>query len=98
MVDSVLADAGFRGRYADHLRELVDGVLHPDGVVEKMHRMRDFIAERACQDIADGFSCEEFDDAFLKDHPEGDNPVRVPGLEPFVRARDRRVREALEGE
>ena len=88
---------GTRQLYHENLRDLVDGVLYPEEVLERMESMRGLIRDLALQDNLDEFTDEEFDAAFIKDIPEGDNPERVPGLEPFVRARDRRVREVLGG-
>jgi spore coat protein CotH len=98
LVDRLLGVPEIRQLYHEHLRDLIDGVLHPEEVLERMEGMRELIRDLAYQDSLDEFTDEEFDAAFIKDIPEGDNPERVPGLEPFVRARDRRVREVLGGE
>jgi spore coat protein CotH len=98
MVERLLGQDGYKERYHEILGELVDGVLYPDAVLQRMEWMRELIRDLALQDNLDEFTDEEFDAAFIKDIPEGDNPERVPGLEPFIRARDRRVREVLGGE
>jgi len=95
MVQRLLS--GNRERYRQILAELVDGVLHPDEVIRRMESMQTLIRERVHQDTLDEFSAEDFDMAFEQDIPEGNNPVRVPGLVPFVQARDHRVRELLGG-
>jgi len=98
LVVSVLLVPEFREQYSELLRELLDGVLHPDVVLAEMESMRECIREMACQDVLKEYSNEEFESAFERDLPEGDNPVRVPGLGPFVRARDAVIRQILSGE
>lgn len=99
LVDRVLGEESYLESYHQHLRDLIDGVLHPDAVIAAMESMRGHIREWAYDDVLkdldDGYSNEEFDAAFENDVPVGDNPVRVPGLKPFVLERDRVIRENL---
>ena len=99
LVDRVLDEESFLEFYHQILRDLIDGALHPDSVLVEMESMRGNIRERAYDDVLmdldDGYSNEDFDSAFENDVPVGDNPVRVPGLKPFVLERDRVIRENL---
>ncbi len=95
LVDRLLGVKEFRQRYHAHLQELIDSVLHPDAVAQRMQALRDLIWDRAHEDALKGFKNAEFEAAFSRDVPEGDNPERVPGLVPFFQARDRVVRDAL---
>ncbi len=95
LVTRVLSVPEFRAWYGELLGELLDGALHPDGVLAEMEVMRELILERAHQDVLRGHSNEEFDAAFENDVPPGDSPARVPGLRPFVLERDRVIRENL---
>ena len=95
LVDRVLEVEAFREIYRGQLQDLIDDVLQPDAVVEVMESMHGHIRERAHQDVLKGYSNEEFDAAFENDVPVGDNPVRVPGLRPFILERDRLIRENL---
>jgi hypothetical protein len=95
LVDRLLGAEVFRRRYHDHLQELVDGVLHPDAVAGRMEALRDLVWDRAHEDMLKGFENEEFEAAFSRDVPEEGDPERAPGLVPFVRARDRIIREIL---
>jgi spore coat protein CotH len=95
LVDRVLEVEAFREIYRGHLQELVDGALHPDEVAALIESLRRRIREKAHQDVLKEFSSQEFDAAFENDVPVGDNPVRVPGLRPFIQERDRIVRENL---
>jgi spore coat protein CotH len=98
LVVRVLSVPEFREQYGELLGELLDGALHPDGVLAEMESMRGCIREKAYEDVLKEYLNTEFDAAFEQDVPEGDNPVRVPGLEPFVRARDEAIRRILSGE
>ncbi|GAG46051.1 unnamed protein product, partial [marine sediment metagenome] len=73
----------------------IDGALHPDAVVTEMEAMHSHLREKAHADVLKEYSNEEFDTSLDTDVPEGDNPVRVPGLRPFVQARDGFLRENL---
>jgi spore coat protein CotH len=95
LVDRVLEVESFREMYRDHLQDLVDGILHPDEVQALIESLRWRIREKAHQDVLKEYSNEEFDAAFENDVPVGDNPVRVPGLRPFIQERDRVIRENL---
>jgi spore coat protein H len=95
LVDKVLAVPLFRQRYHEHMQDLIDGVLHPEAVQAEMEVMRDLIDDHAHRDALVDFSPLEFETSFLSDIPEGDNPVRVPGLGSFVEERDRRIRDSL---
>ena len=95
LVDRVLEVEAFREFYRGHLQELVDGVLHPDEVAALAESLRRRIREQAHQDVLKEFSNQEFDASFENDVPLGDNPVRVPGLRPFIQRRDQIVRENL---
>jgi len=96
LVTSLLSVGAFRQIYENHLQELIDGPLHPDAVLNEIERMRQLIKDRVVEDELTEFSSDEFDLSFSSDLPAGDNPVRIPGLEPFVLARDRAIREYLE--
>jgi hypothetical protein len=85
----------FRERYGELLRALLDDALQPDAVLAEMEAMWGCIREKAYDDVLKEYSSEEFDAAFENDVPVGDNPVRVPGLRPFVLERDRIIRENL---
>ena len=95
LVDRLLGVEEFRQRYHAHLQELIDSVLHPDAVAQRMQTLRDLIWDRAHEDALKGFENEEFEAAFTRDVPEEGNPERAPGLVPFFQARDRVVRDAL---
>jgi spore coat protein CotH len=95
LVVSVLSVPEFREQYGEVLQELLDGVLHPDEVLAEMESMRERIRGKAYEDVLKGYLNEEFEAAFENDVPVGDNPVRVPGLKPFVLERDRVIRENL---
>ncbi len=95
LVDRVLEVEAFRETYREHLRNMVDHVLHPDAVVAEMEAMHNHIREKAHEDVLKEYSNQDFDAAFEKDLPAGDNPIRVPGLRPFIQKRDRLVRENL---
>ena len=99
LVNRVLGENKYLDCYHRNLRELIDGVLNPDAVIAEMESMRAHIRDRAGDDVLkdqdDGYSIEDFEAAFENDVPPGDNPVRVPGLKPFVLERDRVIRENL---
>jgi hypothetical protein len=98
LVDRVLGVEALLDIYHQLLGELIDGALHPDAVIAEMEAMRGRIREVAHEDVLKEYSNEDFDAAFEKDVPAGDNPVRVPGLRPFIRARDAVIRRILSGE
>jgi len=98
LVDRVLDEESYLEIYHQILRDLIDGELHPDAVLAEMEAMRERIREKAYQDVLKEYSNEDFESAFEKDLPEGDNPVRVLGLQPFIRARDAVIRQILSGE
>jgi hypothetical protein len=95
LVERLLGVESLRQRYHDHLQELIDSVLHPDAVENRMEALRQLIQDRALQDTLKSFSNEEFEGAFTRDVPEEGNPEYVPGLVPFIQARDRVVRDVL---
>ncbi len=97
LVDRVLAIDGWRQRYHEIFQEIIDGALRPDAVLIEMERMRAVVTDHAHQDIQTEFSAEDFETSFVEDVPAGDNPVRVPGLQPFVEERDRIIRARLGG-
>lgn len=113
LVDKVLGVASFKQRYHEHLRNLVDGILHPQSVEERINDMRALIAESAYQDISkDCITNDDFDAAFTEDlstepmkdqadlqlDPDEPPPdYRIPGLLPFTRARDEAIRKAIKG-
>ena len=53
-------------------------------------------AEWARQDVLHEFSAQAFEAGFGEDVPPGSNPVRVPGLVPFVQVRHDVVQAFLE--
>ena len=93
LVERVLQVEPLRVRYMHWLAELVEGPLRPDDVLEEMEGLRHLIERYALRDSLKEFSNDDFADSFVHDVPEGDNPVRVPGLEPFIRERDRVMRQ-----
>jgi spore coat protein CotH len=104
LVHRLLAISSFKERYHEHLRDLIDGELEPQLVEKEMERMRALIAERAAEDVAKDCSeinCpEDFDASFTTDlrlDDEDPPEFRIPGLVPFIQARDEVIRKALEG-
>ncbi|MBN2494358.1 MAG: CotH kinase family protein [Deltaproteobacteria bacterium] len=98
LVDRLLGAEALGQRYHEQLQALVDGALHPDAVQARMEALRDLVRLRAREDSLSGFEPEDFEAAFSQDVPPAGDPERVPGLIPFVQARDRRVREILEAD
>ncbi len=96
LVTKLLSVGAFRQIYDSQLGELVDGPLHPDAVFAEIERMRQLIKDRVAEDELTEFSFDEFESSFSADLPAGDNPIRIPGLKPFVLARDLAIREYLE--
>jgi hypothetical protein len=96
LVERLLGTGVFRASYHHHLRDLVDGVLHPDAVIGRMEVLRDTIQDRALEDPLKDFSNDEFEASFTRDIPEEGDPERTPGLAPFARERDRVVRGLLQ--
>lgn len=107
LVNKVLRVPAFKQRYHEHLRSLVDGVLAPSEVEAKMESMRALIYDHASRDTKedfvygeDGETALDYDDAFYIDMTIGaqeDWQYRVPGLLPFILARDEQIRGGLGG-
>jgi len=96
LVTRLLSVEAFIQIYDSQLGELVDGPLHPGAVFAEIERMRQLIKDRVAEDELTEFSFDEFESSFSADLPAGDNPVRIPGLNPFVLARDSVIREYIE--
>jgi hypothetical protein len=106
LVRKVLEVPEFRRCYQEHLRTLIDGVLAPAEVESWMETMRILISGHADQDAWKDFAYDEdgvvldYGAAFYTDTKTGlqdDWKYRVPGLLPFIQARDQMIRGGLGG-
>ncbi|HOX46568.1 MAG TPA: CotH kinase family protein [Myxococcota bacterium] len=105
LVTQVLAVPAYRARYLEILAELQADVLSPASVEARLEAMHALLAERALEDTWKDVSTNaDFGNAFHEDvviDPEADPQEmideRVPGLAPFIRARDVKLRELLGG-
>ena len=98
LVDRLLAVPAWRARYEALLLELIDGPLSLARVEGELVRWHELAETSALRDALTDYSPEQFMQALEQDTPVGDNPRRVPGLLPFVRARDAWIRQMLDGE
>ncbi len=113
LVNKVLQNPAFKQRYHEHLRTLINGVLAPSEVEAWMESMRVLISDHVSRDICkeavyDKEGVElDFEDAFyidtkieLQDVDPSDTDYwdyPVPGLLPFILARDEAIRGGLGG-
>ncbi|MBW2700034.1 MAG: CotH kinase family protein [Deltaproteobacteria bacterium] len=95
LVDRLLAVPAWRARYEALLLDLIDGPLGLAGVERELVRWHELAQASAFRDALSDYSPEQFMQALEQDTPLGDNPRRVPGLLPFVRARDAWIRQVL---
>jgi hypothetical protein len=95
LIDKILAVSAFKQQYQNHLLQLIDGVLYPNTVKEKIEALREHIWDKAHDDMLKGFSNKDFEASFTQDVPPRNNPERVPGLIPFTQERDRVIRKIL---
>jgi len=96
LVERMLASEQYRSEYAGQLRDLIEGALYPERTAALARDLHESIREEARQDLLKEFSDTEFEQALEDDIPAGDNPARVPGLLPYMTARDAICREALD--
>lgn len=97
LVDRVLADARLRRVYRRHLGELVDGALHPEAVEALAASLRARIQQAVEDDptYRRAWLEGDFDASYNRDVRDHDRHAWVPGLVPFIRARDEAVRARL---
>ncbi len=106
LVQTVLAVPALKQRYQEHMQMLIDGVLAPAAVIHWLDLLRDLLAQPAQQDVWRDLAYDQndlqvdFDRSFTDDTKIGlqdDWSVRVPGLLPFIQARDDKIRGELGG-
>jgi spore coat protein CotH len=101
LVEHVLAVPSFMSTYRSTLRSLMagGGTLEASGVIEDMNAMKTFIQDRVTDDgLLFPFGPGIFDDSFTTDIPDDpEDPDRIPGLRPFIEARDAYLAGVLGG-
>jgi len=92
LVENVLAVPSFMSMYIDTLTELMlsGGALEQTTVINEMFEMKTFIEGRVPEDeLLFPFGPSVFEDSFWSDIPDDPaDPDRIPGLSPFISARN----------
>lgn len=105
LVTQLLAVPAFQARYRSYLRTLVNGPMEAGQVKRWMELMRSAVAERVDEDVVRERAYDatdellDFDEPFYTDTKLSQQDrweERVPGLSPFIDARDALVRESVE--
>ena len=100
LIEKVLSSPSLLEQYHEILETLVNSVLKPDRVKDQMQSMRNLIEDAAHMDTQkecyqSPCTNETYDNALEYDDPQSDITNRVPGLFPFIEARDQAIRAAL---